>query len=87
MITTATMTDDAARTTIRSILDDLRDDAARADVLRRALLLYRVALDARERGDRLAVVGMDGEIVWEYEGLGGGLSRADVVNMTTGGIR
>lgn len=62
------MTDDAARATIRKLMDDLAAEAARADVLRRALLLYRIALDAHDKGDRLAIVGADGRVVHEVVG-------------------
>ena len=40
------------------------------DLLRKALTLYSLALDAKERGNRLAVLSPEDEIVHEIDGLG-----------------
>ena len=40
------------------------------DVLRKALTLYSFALDAKEQGNRLAVLNPEDEIVHEIIGLG-----------------
>ena len=47
-----------------------KSNDAYEDVLRKALTLYSFGLDAREKGNRLAVLNPEDEIVHEIIGLG-----------------
>ena len=46
-----------------------RTDDAKEEVLRKALTLYSLALDARERGNRLSILSPDDVIVHEVTGF------------------
>lgn len=53
------------------LLTDLADRAntSRANVLRQAVVLFEVALEAKEQGKRFGVVGEDGTLEKEVVGL------------------
>lgn len=56
-------------------LDDMLQGLAdengtnKSDILRKALALYEVANDAKERGNRLGIVSKDRELLMEIVGL------------------
>ena len=41
----------------------------RSDVLRKAIMLLKIALEAKQAGQRVGIVGNDGAMVTEIEGL------------------